>query len=96
MKYRRVIDGCCRQNPSERYQSIPPLKRAVALRRYIPVVAAVIFAVLVLTIIDLVLCVFFMKSIVRIIVWLFGFLVSNFIYVIIIVLGQPGSNIIYI
>ena len=40
---------------------------------------------IILTIIGLVLCVFFMKSIVRIIVWLFGFLVSNFIYVIIIV-----------
>ena len=38
-----------------------------------------------LTIIGLVLCVFFMKSIVRIIVWLFGFLMRNFIYVIIIV-----------
>ena len=36
---------------------------------------------------SLVLCIFFMKSIVRIIVWLFDFLVSNFIYVIIIVLG---------
>lgn len=42
---------------------------------------------IILTIIGLVLCVFFMKSIVRIIVWLFGFLVRNFIYVIIIVLG---------
>ena len=41
---------------------------------------------IILTIIGLVLCVFFMKSIVRIIVWLFGFLVRNFIYVIIIVL----------
>lgn len=40
---------------------------------------------IILTIIGLVLCVFFMKSIVRIIVWLFGFLVRNFIYVIIIV-----------
>ena len=42
---------------------------------------------IILTIIGLVLCVFFMKSIVRIIVWLFDFLVRNFIYVIIIVLG---------
>ena len=42
---------------------------------------------IILTIIGLVLCVFFIKSIVRIIVWLFGFLVRNFIYVIIIVLG---------
>ena len=51
-KYRRVIDRCCRQNPSERYQSIPALKRAIALRRYLPVaVAAVIFAVFVLTMI---------------------------------------------
>ena len=39
---------------------------------------------IILTIIGLVLCVFFMKSIVRIIVWLFGFLIRNFIYVIII------------
>ena len=38
---------------------------------------------IILTIIGLVLCVFFMKSIVRIIVWLFGFLMRNFIYVII-------------
>lgn len=51
-KYRRVIDRCCRQNPTERYQSIPALKRAIALRRYLPVVvAAVIFAVFVLTMI---------------------------------------------
>ena len=40
---------------------------------------------IILTIIGLVLCVFFMKSIVRIIVWPFGFLMRNFIYVIIIV-----------
>lgn len=38
-----------------------------------------------LTIIALVICVFFMKSIVRFIVWIFDFLVRNFIYVIIIV-----------
>ena len=51
-KYRRVIDRCCRQNPTERYQSIPALKRAISLRRYLPVaVAAVIFAVFVLTMI---------------------------------------------
>ena len=51
-KYRRVVDRCCRQNPTERYQSIPALKRAIALRRYLPVaVAAVIFAVFVLTMI---------------------------------------------
>lgn len=51
-KYRRVIDRCCRQNPTERYQSIPALKRAIALRRYLPVaVAAVMFAVFVLTMI---------------------------------------------
>lgn len=51
-KYRRIIDRCCSQNPSERYQSIPSLKRAIALRRYLPVaVAAVIFAVFVLTMI---------------------------------------------
>ena len=49
-KYRRVIGRCCRQNPFERYQSIPSLKRAIALRRHLPVaVAAVIFAVFVLT-----------------------------------------------
>ena len=40
-----------------------------------------------MSVFSLVLCIFFMKSIVRIIVWLFDFLVSNFIYVIIIVLG---------
>ena len=51
-KYRRVIDRCCRQNPSDRYQSIPALRRAIALRRHLPVVvAAVIFAVFVLTMI---------------------------------------------
>ena len=51
-KYRRIIDRCCRQNPSERYQSVPALKRAIALRRYLPVaVAAVMFAVFVLTMI---------------------------------------------
>ena len=38
-----------------------------------------------LTIIGLVLCVFFMKTFVRILVWIFDFLVRNFIYVIIIV-----------
>ena len=49
-KYRRIIDRCCRQNPTERYQSIPSLKRAIALRRHLPVAAAaVIFAVFVLT-----------------------------------------------
>lgn len=51
-KYRRVIDRCCRQNPSERYQSIPALKRDIALRRHLPVAAAaVLFAALVLTMI---------------------------------------------
>ncbi|MBE6232386.1 MAG: serine/threonine protein kinase [Bacteroidales bacterium] len=51
-KYRRVIDRCCRQNPFERYQSIPSLKRAIALRRHLPVAAAaVMFAVFVLTMI---------------------------------------------
>jgi hypothetical protein len=51
-KYRRIIDRCCRQNPAERYQSIPTLKRAIALRRHMPVaVAAVLFAVFVLTLI---------------------------------------------
>ena len=40
---------------------------------------------IILTIIGLVLCVFFMKSLVRIIVWMFDFLMRNFIYVIIIV-----------
>lgn len=51
-KYRRVVDRCCRQSPSERYKSIPSLKRAIALRRYLPVAAAaVIFAVFVLTLI---------------------------------------------
>ena len=51
-KYRRIIDRCCRQNPSERYQSIPALRRAIAIRRHLPVaVAAVIFTVFVLTMI---------------------------------------------
>ena len=51
-KYRRIIDRCCRQTPTERYQSIPALKRAIALRRHLPVaVAAIIFAVFVLTMI---------------------------------------------
>lgn len=51
-KYRRVVDRCCRQSPSERYKSIPSLKRAIALRRFLPVAAAaVIFAVFVLTLI---------------------------------------------
>ena len=51
-KYRRIIDRCCRQNPSERYQNIPALKRAIALRRHLPVAAAaVLFAVFVLTMI---------------------------------------------
>ena len=51
-KYRKIVDRCCRQNPSERYTSIPSLKRAIALRRYLPVAAAaVIFAVFVLTLI---------------------------------------------
>ena len=51
-KYRKIIDRCCRQSPSERYKSIPSLKRAIALRRYLPVAAAaVIFAVFVLTLI---------------------------------------------
>ncbi len=51
-KYRRVVDRCCRQSPSERYKSIPSLKRAIALRRCLPVAAAaVIFAVFVLTLI---------------------------------------------
>lgn len=51
-KYRRVVDRCCRQSPSERYKNIPSLKRAIALRRYLPVAAAaVIFAVFVLTLI---------------------------------------------
>lgn len=40
---------------------------------------------IILTIIGLVLCVFFMKSIVRIIVWIFDYLLRNFVYVIIIV-----------
>lgn len=51
-KYRRIIDRCCRQSPAERYQSIPALRRAIAIRRHLPVaVAAVIFAVFVLTMI---------------------------------------------
>lgn len=51
-KYRRIIDRCCRQSPAERYQSIPSLRRAIALRRHLPVaVAAVIFAVFVLIVI---------------------------------------------
>ena len=51
-KYHRIIDRCCSQSPAERYQSIPALKRAIALRRHLPVaVAAVIFAVFVLTMI---------------------------------------------
>ena len=35
-KYRRIIDRCCRQNPTERYQRIPALRRAIAHRRYLP------------------------------------------------------------
>ena len=51
-KYRRIIDRCCRQNPSDRYQSIPALRRAIAIRRHLPMAAAVvIFAVFVLTMI---------------------------------------------
>ena len=51
-KYRRIIDRCCRQSPAERYQSIPALKRAIVLRRHLPVaVAAVAFAVFVMTMI---------------------------------------------
>lgn len=51
-KYRRITDRCCRQNPAERYQSIPALRRAIAIRRHLPVaVAAVLFAVFVLTMI---------------------------------------------
>ena len=51
-KYRRIMDRCCRQSPAERYQSIPALRRAIAIRRHLPVaVAAVIFAVFVLTMI---------------------------------------------
>ena len=51
-KYRIIIDRCCRQSPAERYQSIPVLRRAIAIRRHLPVaVAAVIFAVFVLTMI---------------------------------------------
>ena len=51
-KYRRIIDRCCRQSPAERYQSISALRRAIAIRRHLPVaVAAVIFAVFVLTMI---------------------------------------------
>ena len=51
-KYRRIIDRCCRQSPVERYQSIPALRRAIAIRRHLPVaVATVIFAVFVLTMI---------------------------------------------
>ena len=51
-KYRRIIDRCCRQSPAERYQSIPALRRVIAIRRHLPVaVAAVIFAVFVLTMI---------------------------------------------
>lgn len=50
-KYRMIIDHCCRQNTSERYQSIASLKRAIAFRRLFPVAAmAVIFVVFVLTI----------------------------------------------
>ena len=51
-EYRRIIDRCCRQSPAERYQSIPALRRAIALRRHLHVaVAAVLFAVFVLTLI---------------------------------------------
>ena len=51
-KYRRIIDRCCRQSPAERFQSIPSLRRAIALRRHLPMaVATVIFAVFVLTMI---------------------------------------------
>ena len=51
-KYRKAIDRCCRQNPSERYPDIPSLKRAIAFRRHLPVaVAAVAFAVFVMAMI---------------------------------------------
>lgn len=51
-KYRRIIDRCCSHSPAERYQSIPALKRAIALRRHLPVaVAAVAFAVFVMAMI---------------------------------------------
>lgn len=51
-KYRRIIDRCCSQSPAERYQSIPALKRAIVLRRHLPVaVAAVAFAVFVMAMI---------------------------------------------
>lgn len=51
-KYHRIIDRCCSQSPAERYQSIPALKRAIALRRHLPVAVAVVaFAVFVMAMI---------------------------------------------
>lgn len=51
-KYSRIIERCCRQSPSERYQSIPSLKRAIAFRRHFPVAAsALIFAIFILAMI---------------------------------------------
>ena len=40
-----------------------------------------------MSVFSLVLCIFFMKSIVRIIVWMLDFLMRNFLYVGVIVLG---------
>ena len=49
-KYRKITAHCCRQDPSERYQNIPALRRALALRRHLPVATAVVvFAIFVLT-----------------------------------------------
>lgn len=34
-KYRKVIERCCCQDPSERYQNIHAIKRAIAFKRYL-------------------------------------------------------------
>ena len=51
-KYQKILDRCCLHNPSGRYRSVPALRRAIALRRHLPVAAAtVIFAIFVLALI---------------------------------------------
>lgn len=50
-KYRNVIERCCRQDSSERYQNIPAVKRAIAFRRHLPtVIAAIIFMIIILAV----------------------------------------------
>ena len=50
-KYRNVIERCCRQDSSERYQNIPAVKRAIAFRRHLPTaIAAIIFMIIILAV----------------------------------------------